>query len=1385
MQDKRTTQRGVSLAEDRRARVPFSIVGVLLLVTSVTVVTVIDSRPDPEQDIDIGEMVDSAVGSSQTAIRTAVQSAAQKAAQEPLSETASTPGGQAIAAGSDEFRRYLKLRIYLSVQRELQGYKQSVSNNTYAKVSVPEVYYSQSNLTDAIGRVDLVAPGDDPDDDIEKGELQATIRGVTVTPMQGGEPIGQPRSETVTVTVGTTLFSLRNKVQQYQSRLNTGFWEANSATEGFGRKFAAMVYPWMYFKQTYERINAKHMAPTYNGKASFGNIISNYETEVFTNTANIWIQQNVFGTRAQGSTKGLAGGYVCLGAKTASKLGKKSSWSSRTDSLCTAAQAIFSGDSLRDQFLTKLKTSGVAGMVTGGLQSDLNSGGATIPNITIKIQNVSNPAYHQATDQYYDWRAGENVSGINDTNVDAVGGEPDQDMPDFRNEPAILDAVIDDIYRIDPDAGTENAAGDSPSFSISDPADPVNGTWNQSDESTTLDNTSVNVTRVDKYDDVQYQQERRYFKFEVEVTSNVTRTKTWTLDCVENATDCTDGNTTTKSQTDTVVNTIDIWVSGKHSVGDSLTDFEYPHSALSGDAMVDPLGIENPYTTGGNEASGTANSDFSEPTHNFEPALGKATRQTLDPVENLSSAESDLASHFESAGVRNASEMQSVASDAIGDTSVFSISPKREAELKSWLEWELAQTNETVVNEVDPVEVQPQEMVTGTPFERLRTKLTTAHGNHDFVYRGSSTYATVPDKTLTYLRKRYLSDTHRWIDNQSEMRQEGENRVDENIAENNGGSGSAGDFFSGLADASEMSIDFNVEPSASSSNDLQGDGDINYRIHSSPAYLTRRPMTRATVPAVRPMGEGPEDPENTMYSGLALRNYNVLPNPGFPLIPWPTYWYASLNFWQVSVAAEYPRFAVTASTGSLSSGDATTYVRQNQPVHLKVNGLKREVGSVNALNFSSNTTVVMVMPGGSIMPKGSWGAGDRFKAGPKYQLKECSSTWLYLGPGFRPGQGSKRNCQSGDGGSSGIPVYDSYADTKETLDDIEDGEIGGQNFCGEADDDDDGLFSDSLAGPGAIGLGAGQGIGARGGGIGVVADQDDACEKELRVEFLHPGTAGASILVQRTVGDDCRCSNKTMLIDTGPDYISSNHLVEKLEDRHVEDIDYLVVTHNHTDHAGGLLNTSSRPDEGLLGAHEDGDITIDRIYFNGVPNADSSGDWKDLQRSLEREIDDTSISTDRLSHGDGSGISIGDGVNVEVLNPPSTIRTSANGTSCSNVGDCNAIVLKVSKDDESFLFSSDIRKNVERELADDNRYGDVDVLQLAHHAGSDSNSEELFISDPEHAVFTGGDNNIPIPQHVKELVEDRSYYSTYQSGDIVFIIDEEGDLQAKGPVVVP
>ena len=71
------------LATGRRARVPLALVGVLLLVTSVTVVGVIETREEPDPDVDASLAIDRTEAATQAALRDGAQRAAEIAAGQP------------------------------------------------------------------------------------------------------------------------------------------------------------------------------------------------------------------------------------------------------------------------------------------------------------------------------------------------------------------------------------------------------------------------------------------------------------------------------------------------------------------------------------------------------------------------------------------------------------------------------------------------------------------------------------------------------------------------------------------------------------------------------------------------------------------------------------------------------------------------------------------------------------------------------------------------------------------------------------------------------------------------------------------------------------------------------------------------------------------------------------------------------------------------------------------------------------------------------------------------------------------------------------------------------------------------------------------------------
>ena len=95
---------------------------------------------------------------------------------------------------------------------------------------------------------------------------------------------------------------------------------------------------------------------------------------------------------------------------------------------------------------------------------------------------------------------------------------------------------------------------------------------------------------------------------------------------------------------------------------------------------------------------------------------------------------------------------------------------------------------------------------------------------------------------------------------------------------------------------------------------------------------------------------------------------------------------------------------------------------------------------------------------------------------------------------------------------------------------------------------------------------------------------------ELVMHFIDAGQ-GDSTLIQTDSG-------KNILIDTGSP-ASGPEVVRYLKNLGVKKIDYLILTHHHDDHIGGIFS--------LLA-----EISVDRFYDNGFSNFSSSlygGNW--------------------------------------------------------------------------------------------------------------------------------------------------------------------------------
>ena len=236
-------------------------------------------------------------------------------------------------------------------------------------------------------------------------------------------------------------------------------------------------------------------------------------------------------------------------------------------------------------------------------------------------------------------------------------------------------------------------------------------------------------------------------------------------------------------------------------------------------------------------------------------------------------------------------------------------------------------------------------------------------------------------------------------------------------------------------------------------------------------------------------------------------------------------------------------------------------------------------------------------------------------------------------------------------------------------------------------------------------------------------------------------------------GDCCLIitPDSTCLIDGGTYKEGSTTVNDLLDYYGIFQVDYCIMSHWDTDHAGGIA-----------ALHEQG--RVDRVITSFVPDADSND--KDVYEFFDGVGFDDAEKTDFVSCLDlvlaGDRIELSDSVYLDALYP-----VDAGGG-----GNEDSLVLMlhiVGEEKTSILFTGDIGFTTESFLLDSGIDIDCDVLKVAHHGSKYSSSAEFIEGcSPSLAVISVGRNNFyghPAPDTLERL---ESY------GCEVFRTDEEG-----------
>ncbi len=218
-------------------------------------------------------------------------------------------------------------------------------------------------------------------------------------------------------------------------------------------------------------------------------------------------------------------------------------------------------------------------------------------------------------------------------------------------------------------------------------------------------------------------------------------------------------------------------------------------------------------------------------------------------------------------------------------------------------------------------------------------------------------------------------------------------------------------------------------------------------------------------------------------------------------------------------------------------------------------------------------------------------------------------------------------------------------------------------------------------------------------------------EKIPMITFLDVGQ-GESSLVQLP-------DKKVMLVDGGtksPD-MGRRVIAPYLWSKGIKQIDFLILSHAHPDHYGGLIYIMDN-------------FQIREIWLNSrrIPSA---GDFFNKVR-------EKNISIRVLKRGD---VLEADGYKLYVLHPyDEFFAGSPRGEFADQNND--SLVLKIETGSVSVLFTGDIDAEAEENLIYLGKWLKSDIIKVPHHGGRSSSSEKFIEAvSPEIAVISVGKNN--------------------------------------------
>ena len=208
---------------------------------------------------------------------------------------------------------------------------------------------------------------------------------------------------------------------------------------------------------------------------------------------------------------------------------------------------------------------------------------------------------------------------------------------------------------------------------------------------------------------------------------------------------------------------------------------------------------------------------------------------------------------------------------------------------------------------------------------------------------------------------------------------------------------------------------------------------------------------------------------------------------------------------------------------------------------------------------------------------------------------------------------------------------------------------------------------------------------------------------------------------------------RTMVLDTG---LTGREITSYLKYRGKRSVDFLILSHVHPDHTGGLHSIIDGFD-------------VKEIWDNG-----------------RMVLPETAKETRRRSFKRGDVIE-GNGYTISVLHPYPAFYTAKGKAYDAENND--SLVLRIESRNKSFLFTGDIEEEAEENISHLGKWLKSDVIKVPHHGSRSSAYEPFFrsVSSSIAVVSVGKDNTFGHPhQETLRLIQGISVCRTDTDGAV-------------------